>query len=257
MKRILFLTALLIALNTTFGQTPLDTAVNFNVKDTEGSKIELFDLLEDDYIVIIDFFKTDCSYCNMYAPDFQAAYKDFGCDSSNVYFMSIDQGHTNEQVIAFEEEHNMTLPACSGLDGNGNEAFEAFEITGTPTYVVIAPDHEILEQQIWPPETDSLNEALLEAGGVMAPCNTGVPNATSPSESIIYPNPVKESFAIQQDQVDKKLVRIEIHNIKGKLVRSQKLKSKISCEDLKPGMYFVSIFADDSIVHREKIIIRN
>ncbi|MCF8307486.1 MAG: redoxin domain-containing protein [Bacteroidales bacterium] len=257
MKRLIFLTALLIALNTSFGQTPLDTAVNINVKDTEGNTIELFDLLEEDYIVIIDFFRTDCSYCNIYAPDFQASYEDFGCNSSNVYFMSIDYGHTNEQVNDFEEEHNMTLPACSGLDGNGNAAHEAYEITGTPTYVVIAPDHEILEQQIWPPETDALNAALLDAGGNMAPCTTGTPSASSSSESIIYPNPVKEFFTIQQDQVEKKLVRIEIHNIKGKLVRSQKIEPKISCEDLKPDMYFVSIFADDRIIHREKIIIRN
>lgn len=257
MKRIFFLIAIWLTLNSAFGQTPLDTAVNFNVKNTEGNTIELFDLLEQDYIVIIDFFRTDCGYCNIYAPDFQASYEDFGCNSSNVYFMSIDHGHTNEQVIDFEEEHNMTLPACSGLDGNGNEAFEAFEITGTPTYVVIAPDHEILEQQIWPPVTDSLNAALLEAGGIMSSCATGLAEASKISESLIYPNPARESFSIQKDRVDRKMERVEIHNIKGTLVQSQKIKPKISCEDLKPGMYFVSIFADDSIIHREKIIIRN
>ncbi len=37
-------------------QTTLDTAVNFSVKDVKGNTHELFDILEDDKIVVIDFF---------------------------------------------------------------------------------------------------------------------------------------------------------------------------------------------------------
>jgi hypothetical protein len=37
-------------------QTLLDTAVNFSVKDVYGNSIELFAYLDDDKIVVIDFF---------------------------------------------------------------------------------------------------------------------------------------------------------------------------------------------------------
>lgn len=257
MKRFIVITSFIFAFSSAFSQTPLDTAVNFEVKDTNGNIIELFDLLDQDYIVIIDFFKTDCGYCNIYAPDFQASYEDFGCNSSNVFFMSIDEGHTNEEVIAFEEEHNMTLPASSGLDGNGNSAFEAFQISGTPTYVIIAPDKEILEDNIWPPLTESINTALLEAGGIMASCLTGIGEAASTKNHIIYPNPVTSaSFSIDHSRINAEIDRIEIRSITGQLVHTQKYKQKITVNHLNHGMYFVVLFSDDKMIRKEKMAIR-
>jgi hypothetical protein len=40
------------------GQTTLDTALNFSVKDTEGNTLDLYDILEEGMIVVIDFFST-------------------------------------------------------------------------------------------------------------------------------------------------------------------------------------------------------
>mgnify|MGYP006284057545 FL=1 len=171
--------------------------------------------------------------------------------------MSIDEGHTNEEVIDFEEEHSMTLPAASGLDGNGNAAFEAFQILGTPTYVVIAPDKEILEDNIWPPETDSINNALLEAGGIMASCLTGTGATEKTKDHIIYPNPLtSSSFSINQSQIREEIDRIEIRSITGKLVHTQKYRQKISVNHLTNGMYFVILFSDDKMIRKEKIAIR-
>jgi len=39
-------------------QTLLDTALNFIVKDTYGNTIELFDILDEGKMVVIDFFST-------------------------------------------------------------------------------------------------------------------------------------------------------------------------------------------------------
>jgi hypothetical protein len=39
-------------------QTLLDTAVNFLVKDPYGNPYQLFDILDEDKIVVIDFFST-------------------------------------------------------------------------------------------------------------------------------------------------------------------------------------------------------
>ena len=39
-------------------QTMLDTALNFTVKDVYGNTFTLFDKLDEDKIVVIDFFST-------------------------------------------------------------------------------------------------------------------------------------------------------------------------------------------------------
>jgi hypothetical protein len=59
MKKILL--AIIISFGITgisFSQTSLDTAVNFTVKDVSGINWELFELLDEGKIVVIDFFST-------------------------------------------------------------------------------------------------------------------------------------------------------------------------------------------------------
>ncbi len=56
-KIFLFLMASYLSFGVT-GQTLLDTAVYFSVKDTEGNTLDLFDILAEDKIVVIDFFST-------------------------------------------------------------------------------------------------------------------------------------------------------------------------------------------------------
>ena len=54
--RSLILLCLLPGFMAGVAQTTLDTAVNFSVKDVMGNTHELFDILEEDKIVVIDFF---------------------------------------------------------------------------------------------------------------------------------------------------------------------------------------------------------
>jgi hypothetical protein len=56
-KTIFVLTAFFLSI-LLYGQTLLDTAVNFTVKDVYGNTFKLFDILDEDKIVVIDFFST-------------------------------------------------------------------------------------------------------------------------------------------------------------------------------------------------------
>ena len=58
MKKILLSTLLFIVVLIGTAQTTLDTAVNFSVKDTYGNTLDLFDILDEGKIVVIDFFST-------------------------------------------------------------------------------------------------------------------------------------------------------------------------------------------------------
>jgi cytochrome oxidase Cu insertion factor (SCO1/SenC/PrrC family) len=58
MKKLLVAIAgffLVLALN---AQTLLDTALNFTVKDTYGNTLNLYEILDEGKIVVIDFFST-------------------------------------------------------------------------------------------------------------------------------------------------------------------------------------------------------
>ena len=58
MKKLLFILFSAFVITSASAQTLLDTAVNFSVKDVEGNTIELFDILDEGKIVVIDFFST-------------------------------------------------------------------------------------------------------------------------------------------------------------------------------------------------------
>jgi hypothetical protein len=55
MKKATLLIILFAALGAK-SQTTLDTAVNFSAKDIYGNTIELFDILDEGKMVVIDFF---------------------------------------------------------------------------------------------------------------------------------------------------------------------------------------------------------
>ncbi len=58
MKKNILLFLFVLAIFQGNSQTTLDTAVNFSVKDIAGNTIELFDILDEGKIVMIDFFST-------------------------------------------------------------------------------------------------------------------------------------------------------------------------------------------------------
>jgi len=58
MKKIFLFFAVIFTAMSINAQTLLDTALNFTVKDTEGNNHELFEILNNNQIVVIDFFST-------------------------------------------------------------------------------------------------------------------------------------------------------------------------------------------------------
>jgi hypothetical protein len=58
MRKLFFSVLILYTAAMVHGQTLLDTAVNFTVKDPYGNTYYLFDILQQEKIVVIDFFST-------------------------------------------------------------------------------------------------------------------------------------------------------------------------------------------------------
>jgi thiol-disulfide isomerase/thioredoxin len=168
MKKFLLtiITALIIFF--TQAQTNLTTAADFTVTDIHGNIHNLFNYLDNGKHVILDFFFTTCSACIASVPTLNQAYTDYGCNTGQVVFISIDNGDSDTEVLQYENSYAGLLPSVSGNDGGGNAVVLAYGIGAYPTVVLIAPDRTILEQDIYP--VSNIVSALPNAGLNVASC---------------------------------------------------------------------------------------
>ena len=221
MKKI-FLPVFLI-LVAVFGkaQTSLDTAVNFTVKDVNGTTHRLNEYLEQGKMVVIDFFTITCGPCSTYAPMINESYYHFGCNTSNVIFLGINWGADNAGVQNFGETYGVHYPEISGTEGNGNHVVDDYGVLSYPTVIVIMPDSYIAEKFIWPPATQQIDSLVSLHGGLFSDCTTAVPSLDEMPGgknkiSSMYPMPAQTLLTCTTSITE--AGSIEVRSISGKKV---------------------------------------
>ena len=159
-------------------QTPLTEAVDFTATDHEGNEIHLFEILDGGQYVLIDFFYSSCPNCPAVATNMVDAYYRLGCNEHDVFFMEISvTDHPNSAAnwintynIPYPTIHNDfygTTPAGQGYDICG-----AYGIESYPTTILIAPDRQIVYQDIWPVHSpEDIITPLVEVGIEEHPCS--------------------------------------------------------------------------------------
>jgi len=260
MKKLFILISALVTAFLLNSQTPLTEAVNFHVKTIEGETIWLFPLLDDDKIVVIDFFSTTCGPCQDYAPDYQEAYEEFGENQSNVFFMGINWGDDNNGVHQFDSIFGLTYPSVSGTQGGGDDVFEDYEVLSYPTVIIITPDHQIVEQYIWPPTSENIISAVIEAGGMYV----GVEDQAKTDEDVVvYPNPATDKAFLKIKLSSAATVQLEIVDLLGNILYSSEKqflgkgssKIEIPVSGLINGLYFVRLRIDNAGVKTSRFIL--
>lgn len=78
------------------------------------------------------------------------AYELFGCNTADVFVIAVNRGNTNAQCIQFDQTYGIEFPDISGVEGGGTAINTTYGISAYPTYILIAPNHEIVEQDMWP-----------------------------------------------------------------------------------------------------------
>ena len=127
---------------------PPTVAPDFTVTDINGQVHHLYaDYLNQGKSVLLEVFYTTCPPCNSIAPLMEPFYQEWGAGDYDVEFLLLTDKNadTNPLVSAYHANYSETFPAVS-RDGGSLDAVQPYKNgsfgpwSGTPTFVVIAPD---------------------------------------------------------------------------------------------------------------------
>ncbi len=244
-------------------QSSLTVAEDFLAKDTDGETHYLFDLLNDDKIIVLSFFTTTWGSCNIYTPEIVLSNQDFGCNQGDVFYLGINWGADNNAVSDFMIVHSVGFPCASGLQGQGNQINQQYGIASHITALVITPDRQIVGQFYAPyyPTQDTLNSLLLSLGAQMQDCSVGISesstNMSYQNTMQISPNPILENAKAYIIIDEGGLFDIQIINNFGVLIQSfttQLTKGEnqinLSLNSLPTGIYYVRVQNNAIVINK-------
>jgi thiol-disulfide isomerase/thioredoxin len=264
MKKIITLFAALLFAFSVSSQTPLTTAVDFTVTDVDGTQHNLFNYLNGGKYVLIDFFFTTCGPCQVAAPQCNASYVNFGCNTGGVIFLGIDNGDNDAQVIAFGNTYGAHYPAASGTQGGGDAVCTAYGITAYPTFILIAPNKNIVEQDIWPFSTQICNNKITAQGVQPKSCPSASveENTDGNINLLIMPNPAADVIKAYFFAAAGKKYQITLNDMLGKTVFSSDINGygdyvshSMDVSKLAQGAYSMVISEDNTRIAIQKVLI--
>ncbi|MCR5014737.1 MAG: redoxin domain-containing protein, partial [Bacteroidales bacterium] len=182
MKKVLLLFAALILGFSVKAQCPLTQAVDFTATDVHGETVNLFEILDGGQYVLIDFFFTSCGPCQNATPKIVESYYTMGCNQHEVFYMEISDRDSDTQCLNWVENFEVEYPTISGASG-GAQISSTYGISAFPTVILIAPNRQIVIQDLWPISNAQTIVSALQAQGVNPhDCNSisdGAPDFTT------------------------------------------------------------------------------
>ncbi len=232
------------------------TVADFTVTDVHGNTHKLSTITASGKYVMLDFFFTTCPPCIATVPTFSELHDKYGCNAGNLYCISIDQGDTDSEVLAFETQYaasggNAPAPAVSGVDGGGNAVVSAFGIGAYPTYCIVGPDMKMKNIDIWPVANIGDFETALTAAGAtltVMNCALALDETTLSNSFDVYPNPAVNNATLSFNMDAAGEVNIAIYNMVGALVSNEVAvaqsglnKHNLNISNLDNGQYIIKI----------------
>jgi len=123
---------------------------DFTMVDTKGIERNLFNELDNNKIVIIDFFSTTCGSCQLGVPEMESIWKDVLNEGELGYVWAIEAQHRTDSAInAFFETYGGSFPAFSVIDDDSVIIDSlGYHVPYTPYYYIITPHYKIYNTNI-------------------------------------------------------------------------------------------------------------
>lgn len=179
-------------------QCGLSEAVDFTLTDVHGTQVHLFDILDGGQYVLIDFFFTTCPPCQSVTPIIAESYTAMGCNMYDVFYMEVDDGDDNAACLNWVNNYGIEYPTISGTDG-GTNLCSQYQIGAYPTVILIAPNHQIVINDLWPIyNAQDIVSALVAQGLQQHNCGTGIETVAVDANSYtLFPNPADDNITLK------------------------------------------------------------
>lgn len=82
-------------------------------------------------------------------PDINAEYVKYGSNNEGLIVLAAHSSGDDAAIQSWDNTNGVEFPSISGSNG-GSSIFSTYQVGATPTLILIAPDQEIVEQDIWP-----------------------------------------------------------------------------------------------------------
>ena len=204
--------------------------------DIEGNEIHLYDILDEGQAVLINFFLFGDEYSENVMPDMLEAYRLYGCNQHDVFFMEISPNGHDDECQAWVERYGVQYPTIS-RDGGGNDIAQAIPVGYYPTIMLIRPDHTFANRDIYPPTLDYIIQAMEGEGYEQYECEDGV-NQNDLQAITLYPNPANDFVILSGES----LGTVSIYNVLGQKVDefvANGSELHINTVGYESGIYFV------------------
>ena len=136
---------------------------DFTATDIDGNTIHLYDILDAGQAVLINFFLTGDPFSEQPMQDVIEAYRLYGCNANDVFFMEISPNGHDDACQAWVDQFGVQYPTIS-RDGGGNQIAQDIPVGYYPTIMLIRPDHTFANRDIYPPTLEYIIDAMNAEG---------------------------------------------------------------------------------------------
>lgn len=85
----------------------------------------------------------------MVVPYINSEFEKYGSNNEGLIVLVVFSEGTDAECLQWATDNGVLFPSISGNSG-GSQIFSSYQVQITPTVVLIAPDRQIVEQDIWP-----------------------------------------------------------------------------------------------------------
>ena len=217
-------------------------ALDFPLVDCHGNEFNLYDILDRGQYVFIDAFFWHCDGCRVIMPYIEEAYRYYGCNNGDVFFMEVTPEDHDNVCLMWEEEFGVEYPTI-GKDGGSQRFMWMYGINSYPNFLIIAPDHTIayswLLDHFVVDSFQSIKDAFDLFGIEEHQCDHGVMEGTM-KDLIVSPNPADDYVSLSVEHLDE----VRVYNVLGQLMDSYLAESesiRLATDSYPNGLYVVQI----------------
>ena len=213
-----------------------DIMPDFTATDIEGNEIHLYDILDAGQAVLINFFLTGDPFSEQPMQDVVEAYRLYGCNAHDVFFMEISPNGHDDACQAWADQFGVQYPTIS-RDGGGNDIAQAIPVGYYPTIMLIRPDHTFANRDIYPPSLEYILQAMDAEDYEQHECE-GVGVEENVQAATLYPNPANDFVTISGEN----LGTVRVYNALGQMVdefEANGSELRINTTNYENGVYFV------------------